>query len=186
MATNRYNIKRYVRELLVAANTTAGNNIFFNSPNSIEPGPDNGIVRILSLSEVSDILQQAPRIYKKVFSVTLEISYAGNSGDDFVDERAFELFVGQVSDALEGNERFKNKDILSSIGVDDLHIMTTEFDGVEFRTEVGGQWPNYVALAKYDVCYQLSAGQSAPTADLTTVAVKQKTPPTEMSSEYSL
>ena len=153
----RVQFKNYLTELFKRGNTQAGNNIHWNRPSNYSTDKKSSI-SIQSLSETAEKHEDTPRNYKRTYSITLELVSTKDSGDYIADEIQFENFIEEVDALMVSDERFRDKEILKALGLDDLCITDSVFDGIEYRTEQEGELPIYIALVKYDIIYYKVTG----------------------------
>lgn len=169
----RVYIKRYIQERLKMQGTIAGDNVFLNRPVNYELEYKDAEIRILSLNSASDLYADAPRIYKRVYTLGIEIAYAPDIANYDLGEDNFENLVAQVEAAIEANEHLDSPEVLQAarIPAEDFCISDTYLKNIEYRTETEGAKPIYVALINYDVCYFYKTGPTtAELDDLETIS----------------
>lgn len=171
----RINIKKYITELLKRGKTQAGDNIHWNRPTNT-PADKKSSISIQSLSEVAEKYEDTPRNYKRTYSITLELISSRDSGDYIADEIEFENFIENVDALMVSDERFRDKEILKAIGVEDLCITDSVFENIEYRTEPDGEYPVYIALLKYDIIYYKLTGTIDADLDSLEVVKSDMTP----------
>ena len=136
----------------------AGDKVYLNRPLNI-PTDANFRVLIQSLTETSEVFHETPREYRRTFSLTLELTYSSKSGDYDKDEEELELFIEQVETLVEHDEKLNNNAIKKALSLpEDFCVSDSMFDGIEYRTEVEGELPVYIACLKYDFIYYVQTG----------------------------
>ena len=156
----RMRIKKYLGRVIrraVPSGTDVGFNVPLNTPTD-DPSLVR-VVRIQSLNEESEDRDEAPRIYKRTFGVTVECSYMplDYSGQES-DEENFEDFIELVLGAVVADDRLTDPEILREIASEPLELERSMFTGIEYRTEAEGARPIYSALLKFEFCYNLATG----------------------------
>lgn len=133
-------IKVAIRDILLKAKTEAHNRVHISR--SIPPRPDDTddespIILIYTSDESAEVFDRAPKRYRRVLNVKIELIDIGST-DDQLDGR-LELLGEQVETAMELNDTL------------DGTASRFEFSGSQYQFEADGQSPVGALVLQYQV-----------------------------------
>ncbi len=143
------NIKVAIRDIITKAQTQAANRIHISR--SIPPRPDDSdetapIVLIYSVSEQGEVFDRAPKRYRRILNINIELIDIGSS-DDEVDGR-LEFLGEEIETALELNDTLNGT------------CSRFEFAGSQYQFEPDGQSPAGALVLQYQVEFFTQAHRS--------------------------
>lgn len=137
-------IREYVRDILIETGTPAGDNIKVGrtAPNWIEHIP---AINIFPSNESIQRFNEAPKSYRREFSLAIECIAAGNDDDDL--DYNLEVMAERVEDIMEIDETLGDQ------------VDRIELQSVEYQTEPDGQSPTGAVVLTYNVRWYSNANQ---------------------------
>jgi len=136
--------REYVREILISTGTQAGEQVSIGrtKPEWIENLP---AIAIYPANEAVQRFNEAPKDYRREFSLAIECLAVGNDDDDL--DLALEEMGERVENIMEVDETLGGL-------VDQIELRS-----VEYQTEPDGQSPSGALILNYAVLYYRNANQ---------------------------